>query len=444
MNRLGVALAGLVFLAQAVPPLRAGQALKESFPGGLPATFAGDLPCADCPGIRLSVELHADHVFVRRMTYQGRGEGGRGESFDRLGRWNLSGDGKTLELSGDREGPMRFAVGPDGTLRKLDEAGQPIQSAYSSDLVRVPDAEPLEPRLLLRGEYSYMADAGMFVECLTGWRLPIAMEADNVALERGYLSAAPKPGEAVLVTLVGQIVMRPPMEGKGLRRRLVPLRFVSASARETCDTAGEARQAAPIDGTAWQLSAASLSAEPPEDIAGVTLKFKEGQVSVASGCNTGIGSYSAEGDTLTVGLLATTRKACPGRLAAWEPAFFAFLGKNPAIERTGDELVLTSGAEVLRFHALPVPSAQAVTRFVYVAAERRPCPGDASRECLQVRDQPTDPWRLHEEEIIGFTHEPGIEYRLRILEDEIPNAPADGPSKRWFLDLVVEQRVAGR
>ncbi|MBP7570587.1 MAG: META domain-containing protein [Acidobacteria bacterium] len=345
MRKLAVALAVLVFLAPAAALLRAGRAVEASFPDALPATFAGDLPCADCPGIRLTLELLAEHVFVYRLTYQGRGEGGRGES---------------------------------------------------------------------------------------------------VALERGYLSAAPKPGEAVLVTLVGQIAMRPPMEGTALRRSLVPLRFVSASPRGTCEEARGGLQAEPLDGTAWQLASASLPVAPPTDVAAVTLKFKEGRVSAASGCNTGVGSYSEEGGSLTVGLLAATRKACPGELDAWEPAFFAFLGANPAMERTGDELVLTSGGQVLRFRALPVASAGAVTKFIYVAAERKPCTEGASTECLQVREHPSDPWRLHHGEIIGFTPEPGIEYRLRILEDETPNPPADGSSKRWFLDLVVEQRVVGR
>ena len=35
-----------------------------------PATFTGNLPCADCPGIRYHLNLFADHVFFLRMTYQ--------------------------------------------------------------------------------------------------------------------------------------------------------------------------------------------------------------------------------------------------------------------------------------------------------------------------------------------------------------------------------------
>lgn len=44
--------------------------------------------------------------------------------------------------------------------------------------------------------------------------------------------------------------------------------------------------------------------------------------------------------------------------------------------------------------------------------------------CLQVRDSPDQPWRLQYGEIIGFTPEPGVEYRMRILEDTVENPPA--------------------
>jgi hypothetical protein len=91
--------------------------------------------------------------------------------------------------------------------------------------------------------------------------------------------------------------------------------------------------------------------------------------------------------------------------------------------------------------AAPVPSAAAVQKSIDVAADRAPCVGVAPMQCLQVRDGPEQPWRLFYGEIIGFTHESGVEYRLRILEDDVPNPPADGSAKRWFLDQVVEQRV---
>jgi hypothetical protein len=155
-----------------------------------------------------------------------------------------------------------------------------------------------------------------------------------------------------------------------------------------------------------------------------------------------VGAYSVEGQTLVVPpQLATTRKACLGPFAPWEPAFFKVLTSKPSMTREGSDLILKSEAGEMRFRSMPVPSASAVKKFIYVAAERKPCSGVAPMQCLQVRDEKDAPWRLYYGEIIGFTHHPGTEYRLRILEDRVPNAPADASSVRWFLDLVVEQRL---
>jgi copper homeostasis protein (lipoprotein) len=76
----------------------------------LPASFSGDLPCADCPGIRYQLDLFPDRVFFLRMTYLGEGR-----SFDGIGAWAISSDDKTLILKGGREAPDRFAI--------KDEAG---------------------------------------------------------------------------------------------------------------------------------------------------------------------------------------------------------------------------------------------------------------------------------------------------------------------------------
>jgi len=53
----------------------------------LPATYTGVLPCADCEGIRYTLNMFEDEVFFLRMTYLGKG---KGDSFDDIGTWDLS------------------------------------------------------------------------------------------------------------------------------------------------------------------------------------------------------------------------------------------------------------------------------------------------------------------------------------------------------------------
>jgi len=107
---------------------------------GLPASFSGTLPCADCPGILYQVNLLPDHTFVSRMSYLERDT-----HIDDGGIWELAGDGKTLVLRGRRGEKQKFALRDGDTLRKLDRAGQEIVSKLNYDLKRDPTLAPLEP-----------------------------------------------------------------------------------------------------------------------------------------------------------------------------------------------------------------------------------------------------------------------------------------------------------
>ena len=107
---------------------------------GLPASFVGNLPCADCPGIRYQVNLFPDHTFASRMTYQER----KTEFVDH-GSWQIAGDGKTLVLLGERGAREQFALGNADTLSKLDSEGHEINSKFNYDLKRLTAFAPIEP-----------------------------------------------------------------------------------------------------------------------------------------------------------------------------------------------------------------------------------------------------------------------------------------------------------
>jgi hypothetical protein len=55
-------------------PARGGAGSGGGPLGTLPATFAGDLPCADCPGIRYQLELFPRQAFFLRMAYLAQGD----------------------------------------------------------------------------------------------------------------------------------------------------------------------------------------------------------------------------------------------------------------------------------------------------------------------------------------------------------------------------------
>ena len=279
---------------------------REAFTGQeFPATYEGILPCADCEGIRYTLNLWGDKVFFLRMTYLGKGDG-----LDDIGVWALSADQATLILRGGREAPLIFAVKSAERLRKLDIKGKEIVSQLNYNLVRKERFEWFEPRLPMRGMYLYIADAALFTECQTRRKFPVAQEEDNAALERAYLVARTQPGQPLLATLEGRIALRPKMEGPGEQPGLVVERFINVWPGETC---GPRFSTARLENTYWKLvrlgdrpvTVADHRREPH-----LRLVPEGMQVQGFGGCNRFFGGYELDGKTLRFNKMAMTRMAC--------------------------------------------------------------------------------------------------------------------------------------
>ncbi len=273
--------------------------------GALPATFAGILPCADCPGIEYHLNLLEDGVFFLRQNYQDR-EGG---PFDDIGRYLLSSDGTQLTLHGNREAPVRFAIVAPDSLRLLNQDGQPIESELNYTLGRQSELQPLEPSLLLRGMYRYMAGSGRFVECATGLEMPVAQEADNSGLESAYLEAQSEPGAPLLVSVEGRIAQRMPMEGPGPIATLVPERFIDVSSDRTCPPRFERAE---LEETYWRLTLVDSAPvlDPTTKLEPHLVFGGESKLAGSDGCNRLIGQYSRDDASINISGLATTRMAC--------------------------------------------------------------------------------------------------------------------------------------
>lgn len=88
------------------------------------------------------------------------------------------------------------------------------------------------------------------------------------------------------------------------------LRLVSAGG----DTIAFARIPPPqLDGTSWTVTGFNNGRQAvvsPLTGTTLTLSFRDGRVSGDAGCNSFHASYTHEGDRLTIGRIATTRKAC--------------------------------------------------------------------------------------------------------------------------------------
>jgi heat shock protein HslJ/pimeloyl-ACP methyl ester carboxylesterase len=201
------------------------------------------------------------------------------------------------------------------------------------------------------GVFAYMADAGLFTDCLTGKQLPVTQEGDNALLERAYLSAAKEPAAPVLVTVAGTIVERPAIYGEGTRDFLTVERFLNAWPGESCESS---TVETPLTNTYWKLvdidgTPVENRAEQPE--VHMLLEREDDQVRGFAGCNRFFGTHLVEGNRVGFGQLASTMTACP--YLDEETALFAALEKVTEYEIMGESLELRGEGDTrLRFRAV--------------------------------------------------------------------------------------------
>ncbi len=79
------------------------------------------------------------------------------------------------------------------------------------------------------------------------------------------------------------------------------------------------------------------------------------------------------------------------------------------------------------------------TRFIYVAAERKPCVGAFPMQCLQIREHKNGEWQHYYDEIDGFVPQTGKSYYLQVKELTIAHPAADASSKKWVLESILEE-----
>jgi uncharacterized lipoprotein YbaY/heat shock protein HslJ len=206
--------------------------------------------------------------------------------------------------------------------------------------------------ILMEGEFVYLADAGLFTECRTGRRYPVAQEKDNAALERAYISARPAPGAPVVVEVEGQIERRPRMEGSGDQEMLIVERFDRVRPGESCVATVPA---APLEGTYWKLI--ELKSQPVTVSSGTReahlVLRPEGKLGGSGGCNSFFGSYATTPDSLRLTPAGSTMMACPEPLMNKEQAFLSALSAVTGYRIEGKTLELLGDNQVLaRFTAV--------------------------------------------------------------------------------------------
>jgi heat shock protein HslJ len=96
-----------------------------------------------------------------------------------------------------------------------------------------------------------------------------------------------------------------------------------------------------LPGSAWEVT--SLADEDPLDDHPITFEFDaEGNIAGDASCNRFGGTCTIEGNTIKIGPLRSTRRACEPEIMQQEQKFLALLSNVSAWSIEDDELVLTA------------------------------------------------------------------------------------------------------
>lgn len=173
-------------------------------PAPSPGLYQGTFPCADCPGIEVTLWLRPDGRFFMRQHYLAAGDG-EDERYYGLGRWRWDETGALLMLVGGGPGRV-FDAREEGVLAMRVSSDLPHELARTGELV------PFTDTLTLEGEYAVRDGARVLVECRTGLVWPLAAGGDHRRLRHQY-GKVPR-GESAHVTVRGRL--QPGTEGDTL------------------------------------------------------------------------------------------------------------------------------------------------------------------------------------------------------------------------------------
>jgi copper homeostasis protein (lipoprotein) len=163
-------------------------------------TWRGDLPCADCAGIRTTLRLAPDGTYQREAAYLGTNGGGDTIDAD-VGTWQRETPSGRITLTSSNDAPRHFAVEPDGSLTQRDVDGGRASTALSYVLSPLNEPVALTHPARLTIAFRYRADAAHATECRSGLTRPVAMTTEAYrGLERA--ATAPSGSDAPVVARV--------------------------------------------------------------------------------------------------------------------------------------------------------------------------------------------------------------------------------------------------
>ncbi len=313
-----------------------------------PLHFLGLVPGANCQ-MKYQLDLFENRVFfLREECFK---DGVSSGANDDIGRWYADNDNRVV-LNPTKTKVKYFLILDEKSIELMDLKGNKIDSKLNYKLLASNRAKSLEPRLILEGAYSYMADAGLFYECSTGLKFPLAFEEDNIALEKAYLNAVITPNQSLKTQLKVRIAGRKQPDSVGNKATIIVEEFLEIIPKEKCQNP---YSKAKLQNTYWKLTKLNLKplslsksmSKETHMILDKGLKFKGN-----TGCNSMSGTYKIKGEKFSFSeKIMMSRMMCRGSI---EKEFIEVLKKVDTYKVKGEYLELfdVNGLNIARFESV--------------------------------------------------------------------------------------------
>jgi heat shock protein HslJ len=107
----------------------------------------------------------------------------------------------------------------------------------------------------------------------------------------------------------------------------------------------------PLQGTIWNVTGSTSPDAVSSVPEGASIRITDDTVKVDTGCNTGSGSATVDGDTITFGPIALTKKACDEALTELENQVLTVLDGEVSYDIQASSMTLLNGDEGLQLTA---------------------------------------------------------------------------------------------
>ena len=320
------------------------------------ATYFGSLPCADCSGILMELQLNSDGSYKRKMQYKGKS----GQVFTEEGSFSIRESREIwLENLPNQSGMNRFKLEKRGEkIRLIDLNGQPIRSKQYVLISQKPENFTMEEQNSFQPNFKAMGNEPFWsIEIAFGKTLLFKRLANPTqTLEFSFPNQLKldkkmtlSNGEETLELLIQKEKCQHSMAGEVFSYQVTAI-LQKSDSQKLNEFMGCGRYLGDYRlNDIWVLQSIDGKAVSRKNrLPQLDLQMVGQKLFGFGGCNRLSGKFSVTDGTLTLGPLAATKMACKND--DLEPRFLAALNNGPFDYQIGNNsLTLTSENHQLVF-----------------------------------------------------------------------------------------------